>query len=169
MSIEILTKTTLPDEVTLATPADLPEMFDVLMENYRENGIHSLNPEKVAAWIAMGCNRDRSAIGLIKGPTGIEATCGVVLGCMWYSDDPYVEEVWNYVRPDYRKSTHAKHLIMFAKWFAESLSIPLLMGIMTTTRLQAKERLYERQMTKVGALFLHGLPWIAEELKHGQG
>lgn len=156
--------TLLPSEVVLATPADLDELFSVLMENYRENGIYSMNPQKVAAWAAMGCHRDKGAIGLIKGPDGIEATCGVVLGSMWYSDDIYVEEVWNYVRPDHRQKPHSKHLIMFAKWFAENLGVPLLMGIVTTSRLAAKERLYERELPKVGALFLHGLPWVTESL-----
>ena len=158
-------KTQLPPEVVLATPEDFNEMFDVLMENYRENGIHSLDVKKVCSWLAMGLHRDKSAIGIIRGKDGIEACCGVYLASYWYSSDVYVEEVFNYVRPDYRRSSHAKHLISFAKWFAESLNVPLLMGILTTSRLEAKERLYSRQLTKVGALFLHGVPWVTEELR----
>lgn len=165
--------TQLPPEVQLATLADLPAVFAVMMENYEENGVYTLNKEKVAAWAMMACNQDHAVIGLIKGPTGeIEAACAVFLGCMWYSDDPYIEEIFNYVRPNHRKTTHAKHLIEFMKWFAESLGIPALVGIMTTKRLAAKERLYGRQLTKIGALFLHGMPWVAEELaasEHGHG
>ena len=158
-------QTVLPPDVVLAAMPDFDEMFDVLMQNYRENGIYSINPAKVGAWLLMGLNRDNSSIGIIRGPGGIEAACGVYLATSWYTDDIYVEEVFNYVRPDYRRSTHAKHLIQFAKWFAENLNVPLLMGIMTTKRLAAKERLYERQLTKIGSLFLHGVPWVHDELE----
>jgi len=154
----------LPPEVTLATPADFHELFDVCMENYRENGIYSLNHEKVASWILMGCNQDNSVIGIVRGEHRIEAAIALYLSNMWYSDDRYIEEIFNFVRPEFRTTTHAQHLIRFAKWFAESLKLPLLIGIMTTTRLAAKERLYARQLPKIGALYLHGLPYVEEQI-----
>lgn len=157
-------KTELPPEVVLGQPSDFDEVFDVFAEGYRENAIYALDLQKACAWLLMGLHRQNSCIGLIRGPKGIEAMCAVYLASYWYSDEYFVEEVFNYVRFDHRRTTHAKHLIQFAKWFAESLGKPLLMGILTTSRLAAKERLYERQIPKVGSLFLHGLPWVIDSL-----
>lgn len=156
--------TPLPPEVRLATLADAQEVFDTLMVNYQENGLASLSKDKVAMYVKQGVMRDNASIGIIRGEKRIEATIGLVIGEWWYSQDKHVEEVWNFVHPDHRRSTHAKHLIEFAKWVSDSLELPLLMGVLTTKRLAAKERLYERQLPKVGALFLHNIPQAAPGL-----
>ena len=57
-----------------------------------------------------------------------------------------------------RKSQHAKDLINFSKWVAEQFGMPLLMGILSNDRTEAKIRLYQRHIHHCGALFIHNLP-----------
>ncbi len=49
-------------------------------------------------------------------------------------------------------------MIGFAKWTAKKIGLPLMMGVMTKHKLNAKLRLYQRQLTQVGAIFYDGLP-----------
>ena len=73
-----------------------------------------------------------------------------------------MNELWCFVHPDHRASTHARRLIEFGKWCADRLStgehrVPLLLGIVTRHRLLPKLRLFQRQAPQVGALFMHGI------------
>lgn len=156
--------TALPKEVTLATPADFDEMFDFILHGYRESAIYSLAPHKVGAWLLMALSRDHAMVGIIRGPKGIEAAIALYLATFWYTEDVFLEEVFNFVKPEYRRTKHWMRLIDFAKWSAEGLRVPLHMGILTTSRLAGKERLYKRKLTKVGASFIHGIPWVEESL-----
>ena len=115
-----------------------------------------MEESKVRAMIRRGTRKEGGVIGVIDGKNGAEATVGMVLSQWWYSSSWHMEEVWNFVHPDHRHSGHAKHLISFAKWTADKLSVPLIMGILTRDRVAAKIRLYQREIPQVGALFLHG-------------
>ena len=74
----------------------------------------------------------------------------------------HLNEIWCFVHPDHRRSTHARRLIEFGKWCADRLSgegvrVPLLLGIVTRHRLLPKLRLFQRQAPQVGAIFMHGI------------
>ena len=74
----------------------------------------------------------------------------------------HLNELWCFVHPDRRRSTHARRLIEFGKWCADRLSseekrVPLLLGIVTRHRLLPKLRLFQRQAPQVGAIFMHGI------------
>lgn len=149
-----------PKNVRLATKADEQQIYDILMELYAENALFSLSSEKVWSVIRRATERKGGIIGVIDGPNGIEGSVGLELTQFWYSDDWLVSEYWNFVREPFRKTTNAVDLINFAKWSVENIGLPLHMGIITTKRTAAKERLYRRVMPKVGAFFVHNLQGI---------
>jgi hypothetical protein len=78
---------------------------------------------------------------------------------LFYSNSPCLEEKCLWVHPDYRaaKGGRAKKLLDFTKKAADSLSIPLMIGIMSTKRSAGKVALYTREFGEPsGAFFLYG-------------
>jgi hypothetical protein len=141
--------------VRLARPDDEAAVYALLLDLHGENALGSLAPAKVEAMLRRGTRGEGGVIGIIDGPRGIEASIGLVMTQWWYSEEWHLEEMWNFVHPDHRRSTHAKKLVEFAKWTSDRLGVPLLLGILTRHRLLPKMRLLQRQMPQVGALFLH--------------
>ena len=118
------------------------------------------NPRKLAEEIYPALCQDHGIVGLI-GRKG-EAIEGIVvlrIGTMWYSDTPVVEEKAIFIHPDYRsaKGGRATRLCEFSKKVSDTLGIPLIIGVLSNNRTQAKVRMYERQFGKPsGAFFLYG-------------
>lgn len=144
--------------VRIASAADEVSLFSLLTLMHSENGLFPMNPEKVLARVRLGTQGQGGIIGVIDGPAGIEASVGMFFSSQWFTDSIHVEEAWCFVRPEHRKTYHAKTLIEFAKWTQGRLGVPLVMGLLTKRRLGAKLRLYQRQLKQVGAIFYHGLP-----------
>lgn len=146
-----------PTNVRIATPADEDRLVALMHEVFREQPIFKINEEKMRSNIRMATERKGSVIGVIDGPKEIEGYIIAQLAQYWYTDEWHLEELSNFVHPDYRSggAGHARCLIEFAKWFAEQLNMPLIMGILSTKRLAAKARLYARQATPCGAIFVH--------------
>jgi GNAT superfamily N-acetyltransferase len=78
---------------------------------------------------------------------------------VYYSDDYQIVELWNYVRPDCRKSDFAKRLIEFAKKCSTDTGMDLTIGIISNARMEAKCRLYGRMLPKAGEFYV----WRAVE------
>jgi len=125
-----------------------------------ENGFVSPNPEKLLQEIWPALNLDRGLLGII-GNTGEKLEGAVLLrvGSMWYSDDEVLEEKAIFIDSKYRsaKGGRARRLCEFSKHVADNLGIPLIIGVLSNHRTEAKVRLYERQFGKPsGAFFLYG-------------
>jgi ABC-type transport system substrate-binding protein len=130
-------------------------MMVLLREMHAENGLAPMDESMVRAALDRGINRDRAVIGVIRGDGVIEASIGLFVGSWWYSQSQHCEDLWNFVSEPYRKSEHAKSLLQWAKYAAGFLEKPLLMGVLSNERTQAKIRLYERQLgPQIGALFV---------------
>lgn len=142
--------------VRMARPEDEESVYALLMQLHAENGLSPVSEQKTRAMIRRATQKDGGIIGLIEGKDGIEASVGLLLTQWWYSEAWHLEEMWTFVHPDHRRTTHAKRLIEFAKWASDRMGVPLLMGILTRDRLAPKLRLYQRQIPQVGALFVHG-------------
>lgn len=119
-------------------------MLDLLGMMYAENGVAGLCRPKMEAALDRGLRRDRALIGVIGDSDGVKASIGLFMHQWWYSDDWHLEDCWNFVHPEHRRSTHARSLLTFAKKAADDLGIQLLIGILSTDRTQAKVKLYER-------------------------
>ena len=68
------------------------------------------------------------------------------IGTLYHSTAPCVEEKVVFVHPDFRaaKGGRARKLCEFSKKVADTLDIPLLIGICSSSRTAGKVKLYER-------------------------
>lgn len=146
--------------IRIGTTDDMDEMMEIALQGCDENGFLNPNPAKLAADIWLALAQDHGIVGIIGKRGGvIEGTVILRIGTMWYSDSLVVEEKAIFIRPEYRnaKGGRARKLCEFSKKVADTLGIPLIIGVLSNNRTQAKVRLYERQFGKpTGALFLYG-------------
>ncbi len=144
--------------VRLAKPEDEEEIFAICQRLHEENGLCALDPAKVLARIRECTGQRGGIIGVIGEPGSIEAIICLILNQMWYSEQWILDEQFAYVLPNHRRSANAKELIVFAKACAGELRLPLVIGVLSNERTEAKVRLYERQLgPSAGAFFLVGV------------
>lgn len=151
-----------PSVVRVASPEDHQEIWRLFLQGHKENGIFTLAPEKVQWFltralapytIPAGDTGPRGVIGVI-GPVGaLEGLVFVTIGEYWYSNDKHIEEFLVYVDPECRKSNHAHALIDWMKEQVEATGLPLMTGIISNERTEAKCRLYRRMLPKIGEFF----------------
>lgn len=150
--------------VRTARPDDHTEIWRLFLQGHRENGMFTLAPEKVEFFLQRALNPHlipewdtgpRGAIGVIGDVGKLEGLVFVTIGCFWYTNDRHIEEYVVYVDPECRRSNHARALVAWCKLQSDRANIPLLTGIISNERTEAKVRLYERMLPKVGAFFLY--------------
>ena len=148
-------------KIRLGTPADEKGMLDLALSAWEENGIKGVNPEKMLGMIKPALYLWQGLVGIIGDPNGkIEAAVLLRISQMWYSDSWMLEEKAIFVDPEFRsaKGGRARMLCEFSKKVAEDLNIPLLIGVLSNQRTEAKVRLYERQFgSPAGAFFLYNV------------
>lgn len=134
---------------------------------YEENGIFKMSEGKVRRFIEIALNPNLrtdtepvSMITVIGPPGNIEASLALCITQNWYTEDWHVEELWNFVRPDRRQSGNAKSLLEYAKQVQAQLGIPLMVGILSSDRTEAKVRLYSRQLGAPSGAYFVWPSWI---------
>jgi hypothetical protein len=152
-----------PSIVRKASPMDAPEIWRLFLQTYRENGLFSLDPNKVTSLMDRALHPERipawdtgprAQIAVI-GPHGkLEGTAFILISSFWYSQDLHLEELLVYVDAECRKSHHAVALIGWMKGLATELEIPLITGVISKTRTAAKIRLYDRMLPRIGAFYM---------------
>lgn len=155
---------TSPSIVRRATPEDRDSIWRLFNLLHAENGIFKLSESKVD-WllnrvlyperIPESDTQMRGYMGVIGPPNQCEGFILVSIGCFWYSDEPHLEEFANFVHPAHRNSNHAKTLLGWSKQLSDRIGLPLLIGIVSNTRTEAKVRLYRRQLPEAGAFYLY--------------
>lgn len=149
-----------PLNVRAAEEQDEENLFALLCMAYKENAPYPINPNKVRLMISAASRDKEVIIGVIDAPDGsgrIAASVGAMFSQWWYTDAWHIEDCWNYVHPEYRRSTFAKDLISYSKWLAEKMQMPLHLGILTADRMESKIRFFSRQMPQVGAAFVYNM------------
>lgn len=146
-----------PPVVRYASVADYPQIIALGEELHAENGHGAISYPKAEAAIMKAINRDQSLIGVIGMPGEIEALIFLRFASFWNSDDIFVEELFSYVRPQFRKTHNASALIKFAKSAAERLGLPLMIGALSSHRTKGKLRLFEKHLGQPvgGYFFVH--------------
>lgn len=142
-------------DIRIATQADFQEIFRVCCLLHEENGAHEFSEWKARHLIWRGVNRDNAIIGVIGPSDNVKGLIFLSLEPVYYSDEHQLLELWNYVRPDCRRSDYAKRLIQFAKRCADETGLHLTIGVISDTRLEAKARLYARELPKGGVFFIY--------------
>jgi GNAT superfamily N-acetyltransferase len=148
-------------QIRLGTPEDEADVLDLALRAWEENGIKNVNPEKMLGMIRPALYLWQGLVGII-GERGkpIEGAVLLRTSQMWYSDDIMLEEKAIFVDPKYRsaKGGRARKLCEFSKKVADALNIPLIIGVLSNHRTEAKIRLYERQFgAPAGAFFLYNV------------
>jgi GNAT superfamily N-acetyltransferase len=145
--------------VRIGMPEDIHPMMELAMQACDENGFVDPNPEKLLTEIWPALNLHDGIVGIIQDESSnLEGAILLRIGKMWYSDEPVLEEKAIFIHPNYRnaKGGRARRLCEFSKKTAETLGLPLIIGVLSNHRTEAKIRLYERQFGKPsGAFFLY--------------
>lgn len=150
--------------VRTGIPADMPALMELAKLGAEENGMAPYNLNAIAAEFWPALNLDHGIVGIIGDREG-EPEGAVLLRVttFWYGFNqgpdarPMLEERWLYCKKEFRavKGGRARKLCEFAKSSADLLGLPLMIGILSDIRLDAKERLYERVFGE-----RRGVSWI---------
>lgn len=148
--------------VRIAGPADWDEIFRLFHLGHEENGMFPYDLEKVGMWVMRMLHPElipesdmgpRGVIGVIGEPGHLEGLAFLVVGCYWYAAKRHLEEFIVYVEPKYRYKKHHRALIDWMKEQSILTGLPLMTGVLSMHRTEAKVRLYERMLPKAGAFF----------------
>lgn len=147
-------------QIRLATPADMDEVMRLAISCCEENGFLNASAELLAKEIYPALCQDHGLFPVIGEPGGpIEGGALLRVGSMWYSHAPVVEERAVIIYPKFRsaKGGRARRLCEYSKQVADTLGIPLLIGVLSNTRTEGKVRMYKRIFGEpAGAFFLYG-------------
>lgn len=171
---------TSPSIVRPAIIADEPDLWRLFRAHHAENALLALSERKVQYYldrvlrpgeIAPDDCGPRGIIGVIGPSQSLEGAIMLVLSSPWYSDQISMGDCMNYVDPAHRSSNHTKTLISYAKQMVDEIrkaysDFFMTLGVVSTKRTAAKIRLYERQLTPIGALFMYPAPVEMEPLKN---
>jgi hypothetical protein len=147
--------TLLAAPVTRAKVSDRDEIIEICKEEWEEHPQFSLSQERLVRKIDDILEEGKGVVGIIRR-SEIEAVMILQISQYWNSSDFCLEELLNFVRPAYRRSTNAKDMIQFAKRCSDELAIPLVIGVVSNERTAAKIQLYERQLGKsCGGVFMY--------------
>ena len=126
--------------IRVGTPDDVDAIMEIALSACEENGFVDPNPAKLLSEIWPALNLDKGLLGVIGEPGGkMEGAVLLRIGAMWYSDKEVLEEKAIFIHPDYRsaKGGRARRLCQFSKHVADSLSIPLIIGVLSNNRTEA--------------------------------
>ena len=145
-----------------ALPEDYYEVWRLIMQGHSEAGIFGLSPQKIE-WYVQRMLWPQNIHPLDTGPRGVigvigsrplEGLCMLVISELWYSEEKFLEELLVFVDPEYRASHHARALISWMIAQSNFTGIPLVTGIVSRERTEAKCKLYRRMMPKAGEFYV---------------
>jgi len=136
--------------VRLATPEDEDALVESLARVADQWGLrqgsgmsYPFNAPKARETVQKAIRQDQSWVAVIGDGGRIEGSICIFVAEPFFSDAPYLAELWTVVMPDYRGSDHAKRLVAFAKSLADTAELPLVIGVVARDRVEAKRRLFD--------------------------
>lgn len=157
-----------PENVRIANPADEARLYVLLLKMHKEPIAHDIpvSPTRVIDQIKLATEHGAGVIGVIDGDIGdIAASVGIFLNRWWWSETPYHQMLWTFIRPEYRGRINPADLFRFSKW-AETAAQEAFRAqghefrLITEgahaagERLAARDRLWRRFGKRVGSVFL---------------
>lgn len=143
-------------DVRMAAPEDRQAIHDLTTLLHGENGLFSIAPGKVERMLDRYYKREGAVIGVIGEVGAPVATIYLGVDQLVYTDEWTLVEQFNFVHPDHRRTNYARQLIAYAKHISDGMGMPLLIGILSNKRTEAKERLYGQMLEKAGSYFIYG-------------
>lgn len=156
--------------VRLAKRDDLDSLMSCLRMMHEENGLFSLAENRVLGVIEQCLNPPPDAalppiIGVVGKLGDVEATICLTLTQFFYTNQWHMTDLWCFIRPDSRKKNHIQALLEFAKSCADKVNLPLLTGVISNKRTEAKIRIFSRHFgSPLGSAFLYQ-PHPLEQMK----
>jgi hypothetical protein len=148
-----------PQRVRIADPSEEDSVMELCRELHADNGIFTMSEDKVRGLLRRAFSRQGGILGVLGPPGKLEGMIYLLMSSMWYSDDPCWEELYTYVRPQFRRSRNAIDLLHFSKWASEESGFPLFIGVISNNRTERKVQLYQRQFSHpAGNFFLYNYP-----------
>ena len=146
--------------IRTARADEMDDLVALMHEAANDQSLFPVSDIKARAMLNLAFNKE-GGICVVIGPRGhVEGACYLEITQPRYSDVWLVSEIFNYVRPAFRRSTHARDFIAEAKIWALKMNVPLFMGVLSNERTEAKVRLYRRQLgNPVGAFFVFNTNW----------
>lgn len=146
--------------IWLCGPDDVHEVMQLAMLACDENALLKPSEEKLLYGIWPGLVRE-NAICVAIGKEGgqIEGVMLLNIGQLWYSAEMILEERAIFIHPQFRRGKvgRAKKLAEYAKHVADMLELPLVIGVLSNERTEAKVRMYSRVFgSQAGAFFVYG-------------
>ena len=143
-------------KVRTGRPDDVDAMMEIALMACEENAVTRADPGKLLRDIWPALNLDHGIVGII-GHDPIEAAILLKTEPFWYAPDdaPCLIERAIYVHPNYRVSPvgRARLLCEWAKDVSRTLELPLIIGILSSHRTEAKVRLYQRQFGEPAGVY----------------
>ena len=136
--------------IRVAARADFAALWPLLIEMHAEQGLFPLNKNKAARTLAEAIDGGR--VLMAEEGDAVMRTFAWTVMTAYYADQPFLADLWLYVRPAYRRSTTAVKLRNALKAEAAARGLPLMVGAVGKTRDGA--RLFGAAFEKVGELFL---------------
>lgn len=162
--------TSTASKIRLAQPSDEPELLELFRMMHAEGGLRPLDVDCVRETFARAFNRKGGILAVIGAPGNIRAMLYMLITRAYYTRENHIEELFNWVHPDHRKSDYSKLMIEYAKKCSDEISrdmgrkVPLIMGVLTNRRMSAKVRLYRLFFgMPVGAFFVHNATWVSQQ------
>jgi hypothetical protein len=161
-----------PKNVRIATEADEPAIFDLLMMDMAENAarVAMPDPERIMSHIQTGTRMKGTICGVIDGPAGKPVAVTLLVPMQWWwSREWHYAEMPSFVHPDHRKSRYAHDLVAFQRAMGDKLSesyghrIYVLLGVLGLKRVREKTIMIRRKMRQVGSAFLYPCPYGDDE------
>lgn len=141
--------------VRAAVPDDYPQIMHLAAQLWEENGVTDLCWSKIEYVIQSAIYGKMGVVGVIGGVGQIQGGICLQISTFWYSNQIILEELFNFVPKEFRRSNNAKALIDFADNSSLRLGVPLLIGVLSNDRTKEKIRLYSRRLgPPSGAYFL---------------
>lgn len=140
--------------VRVATAKDRDGVISLCRMCHGEVGLFSLSDSKMIGIVDYMLSGGEGVIGVL-GNDKIEGSICLKLSTPVYSDDVFLEELWNFVHPEYRQPGRAKYLVRYAKTCADKLVVPLFSSSVVSPQTEAKHRLYDRELEKSGAFYVY--------------
>ncbi len=152
----------------IATREDEPELIRLLHLMHAEGGMFPLDEDMARDTFALAFDRKGGIIGVIGERHDLHAMIYIMITNFWYTRECHIEELFNYVRPDARGKGYANAQINFAKECSDKIGLPLVIGVLTNSRMESKVRLYRQALgMPSGAFFVHGAKWMSERADDG--
>ena len=149
-------------EVRLARPEDTEAVLKLLETMNEETGVFNFDVSLVKEVLAqLMLDRSKGVVGVIEDEGVVVATVGLaVMPGAWYTRDNTLYELWSFVHPEHRSSSHAKNLVRFSKECAELVSasgspMSFMSIVKVSDNTQRKMKLYARQAAQLGMFSLY--------------